>query len=230
MQVQLQSFMEQFFENAKSVQRAIEFTQRFERFAHYITVLCSLFETCHVHYRLRLPCLDILSKWRYAVSLYVKDLQFVQSEYMEHKENPPLARNLPPISGKIAWSRQLYRRIAGPVEVFQTNEQLMQLPETKKAIKKFNRLARVLVEYELVFLQLWTKQIEAARVSLNATVLVRHPDTRELYVNFDHRISELAREVDVLQKMGDLELPHQAKAFAGIGGEMRTKYELLTVS
>ena len=88
----------------------------------------------------------------------------------------------------------------------------------------------MLVEYELVFLQLWTKQIEAARVSLNATVLVRHPDTRELYVNFDHRISELAREVDVLQKMGDLELPHQAKAFAGIGGEMRTKYELLTVS
>ena len=171
-----------------------------------------------------------MSKWKYAVSLYMKDLQFVQTEYMENKENPPLARNLPPVSGKIAWSRQLYRRIAGPVEVFQTNEQLMQLPETKKAIKKFNRLARVLVEYELVFLQIWTKQIEAARVSLNATVLVRHPETKELYVNFDHKISELAREVDVLQKMGEIEIPQQAKVFAGIGGEMKTKYELLTVS
>ena len=31
MQVQLQMHMEQFFENAKSVQRAIDFTQRFER-------------------------------------------------------------------------------------------------------------------------------------------------------------------------------------------------------
>jgi dynein heavy chain len=180
--------------------------------------------------RLKLPCLDTLGKWKYAVSLFMKDLQFVQTEYMENKENPPLARNLPPVSGKIAWSRQLYRRIAGPVEVFQTNQQLMQLPETKKAIKKFNRLARVLVEYELVFLQIWTKQIDAARVSLNATVLIRHPDTKELYVNFDHKISELVREVDVLRKMGEIEIPHQAKAFSGIGGEMKIKYELLTVS
>ena len=171
-----------------------------------------------------------MSKWRYAISLYLADLQFVQSEYMEHKEDPPLARNLPPVSGKIAWSRQLYHRIAVPVEVFQTNDQLMQLPDTKKAIKKFNRLARVLVEYELVFLQIWTKQIDAARVSLNSTVLVRHPDTGELYVNFDHKLSEVAREVDLLQKMGDLEIPQQAKAFTGIGGELKTKYELLTVS
>ena len=171
-----------------------------------------------------------MSKWRYALSLFVKDLTFVQTEYMEHKDNPPLARNLPPVSGKIAWSRQLYHRIAAPVEVFQTNDQLMQLPETKKAIKKFNRLARVLVEYELVFLQIWSKQIDMARASLNSTVLVRHPETRELYVNFDLKISEMAREVDVLQKMGDLEIPQQAKAFAGIGGELKTKNELLTVS
>ena len=194
-----------------------------------IVLLASISLPLHDH-RLKLPCLDIMSKWRYAVQLYTADLQFVQSEYMEHKDNPPLARNLPPISGKIAWSRQLYHRIAGPVEVFQTNDQLMQLPETKKAIKKYNRLARVLVEYELVFLKVWTKQIDAARASLNSTVLVRHPDTRELYVNFDHKISEVAREVDLLQKMGDLEIPQQAKAFAGIGGEMKTKFELLKVS
>ena len=171
-----------------------------------------------------------MNKWRYVISLFMKDLQFVQSEYMEHKEDPPLARNLPPVSGKIAWSRQLYHRIASPVEVFQTNDQLMQLPETKKAIKKFNRLARVLVEYELVYLQYWTNQIDSARASLNSTVLVRHPDTRELYVNFDHKLSEIAREVDVLQKMGDIEVPQQAKAFAGIGGDLKTKCELLTVS
>lgn len=138
-----------------------------------------------------------MSKWRYAVRLYIKDLDFVQTEYMEHKEDPPLPRNLPPLSGKIAWSRQLYHRIAGPVEVFQTNEKLMELPETKKAIKKYNRLARVLVEYELVFLKIWTKQIDAARASLNSTVLVRHPDTRELFVNFDKKVLELLRDTQV---------------------------------
>ena len=39
------------------------------------------------------------------------------------------------------------------MEVFQKNKELMALPETKKAIKKYNRLARVLVEYELIFVQ-----------------------------------------------------------------------------
>ena len=179
--------------------------------------------------RLKLPGLRVEEKYRAVVARFMKDMQLVQSEYMEHKENPPLARNLPPISGKIAWSRQLYRRIAGPVEVFQTNEQLMQLPETKKAIKKFNRLARVLVEYELVFLQLWTKQIEAARVSLNATVLVRHPETKELYVNFDQKVLELLRDIQVLQGMG-IEMPMQSLLIYGQKNAILERFNAVTVS
>ena len=170
-----------------------------------------------------------MGKWKYAVSLFMKDMTFVQTEYNEHKENPPLARNLPPVSGKIAWARQLYRRISGPVEVFQKNKQLMHLPETKKAIKKYNRLARVLVEYEFVFLKIWTKQIDIARSSLNSSVLIRHPDTKEVLVNFDKQVTEILREIEVLQMM-DLDIPAQAKTFIGIRGEMKTKYELLSVS
>ena len=168
-------------------------------------------------------------KFKMVVAKYVADLQFVQSEYMEHKDNPPLARNLPPISGKIAWSRQLYHRIAGPVEVFQTNDQLMQLPETKKAIKKYNRLARVLVEYELVFLKVWTKQIDAARASLNSTVLVRHPDTRELYVNFDKKVLELLRDIQVLQGMG-IEMPTQGLLVYGQKNAILDRYDAIRVS
>ena len=178
--------------------------------------------------RLQLPCLDILGKWKYVVGLFIKDLQFVEREYNEHKEKPPLARNFPPISGKIAWSRQLYRRISAPITVFQKNQQLMQLPETRKAIKHYNRLARVLVEYELIFLQMWTKEIGVAKASLNSTVLVRHPDTRELLVNLDPKINEVLREIEVLSKMG-LELPSQAKAFAGKKVEMRRKFDLISV-
>ena len=167
-------------------------------------------------------------KYKEVIAKYMAELQFVQSEYMEHKEDPPLARNLPPISGKIAWSRQLYHRIASPVEVFQTNNQLMQLPETKKAIKKFNKLARVLVEYELVFLQIWTKQIDAARVSLNATVLIRHPETRELYVNFDKKVLELLRDIQVLQGMG-IEMPTQGLLVYGQKNAILERYDAIRV-
>ena len=150
--------------------------------------------------------MKIETKYQQLVARYVKDLHFVQTEYNTNKENPPLARNLPPISGKIAWSRQLYRKISGPVAVFQKYQQLMQMPETKKAIKHYNRLARVLVEYELVFLKLWNKQIDTVKASLNSTVLVRHPDTKELLVNFDPKINELLRDVQVLNGMG-VEVP-----------------------
>ena len=177
---------------------------------------------------MKLPGLQTEEKYRAVITKFTSDLQFVQTEYTENKENPPLARNLPPVSGKIAWSRQLYRRIAGPVEVFQTNEQLMQLPETKKAIKKFNRLARILVEYELVFLQIWTKQIDAARVSLNATVLVRHPDTKELYVNFDKKVLELLRDIQVLQGMG-IEMPTQGLLVYGQKNAILERYDAIRV-
>ena len=163
------------------------------------------------------------------MSLFVKDMQFVQSEYNENKHNPPLARNLPPVSGKIAWSRQLYRRISGPVEVFQKIPELMQLPATKKAIKSYNRLAQVLVEYEVVFLQMWTRQITQAKSSLNATVLVRNSNTGELLVNLDKKVMELLREMAVLTKMG-LDLPPQAKSIVGKEAEIKEKHDTLNVS
>ena len=156
--------------------------------------------------RLGIPGLDIPGKYQQLVAKFVKDMQSVQSEYNEHKHNPPLARNLPPVSGKIAWSRQLYRRISGPVEVFQQIPELMQLPATRKAIKSYNRLAQVLVEYEIVFLQIWTRQIAQARSSLEATLLVRNPSDGSIVVNFDQKISELLRDIQVLSGMG-VEVP-----------------------
>ena len=156
-------------------------------------------------------------------------MQFVQSEYNENKHNPPLARNLPPVSGKIAWSRQLYRRISGPVEAFQKIPELMQLPATKKAIKSYNRLAQVLVEYEVVFLQMWTRQITQVKSSLNTTVLVRNSNTGELVVNLDKKVMELLREMAVLTKMG-LDLPPQARSIIGKEAEIKEKHDTLCVS
>ena len=165
-QVQIQMFMDNYFENAKTVQRAIEFTQRFER--------------------LKLPCLNTFEKWTFCVSLFVKDIEFVQKEYNEQKEDPPLARNLPPVSGRIAWSRQLYRRLKESVNSFQTQTELMALPETRKAIKSYNRLAKRLVEYEVVFLRIWEKQVNEAVALLNSTILVSHSE--ELLINIDKNV------------------------------------------
>ncbi len=173
--------------------------------------------------------MDILAKWRHTVNLFAKDLQFVQNEYTEKKDNPPLARNLPPTSGRVAWSRQLYRRIETPMATFQKNQKVMSFIEMKKAVKNYNRMARVLVEYEVLFLKIWSQQIDTARSSFNSTVLARNPETKDLLVNYDKKIPEVLREIEVMTQMG-LDLPPQAKPFIGKKAELRQKYDTVEVS
>ena len=49
----------------------------------------------------------------------------------------------------------------------------------------------------------------SARSGLNASLLVRHPDTKQLFVNFDPQILELIQEAKYLQKL-NLSVPESA--------------------
>lgn len=39
--------------------------------------------------------------------------------YKEQRQDPPIGRNLPPVGGRILWSRQLYSKIHSPMALFQ---------------------------------------------------------------------------------------------------------------
>ena len=66
------------------------------------------------------------------------------------------------ITGKIAWARQLYRRIQEPMEVFKQQGKLLEMPEAKKIIKNFNKLAKVLLEFEMLYHRGWLRQVREA--------------------------------------------------------------------
>ena len=55
--------------------------------------------------------------------------------------------------------RQLYRRIAAPMDVFQQFDALLKSPDAIKVIKGYNRMARVLIEYEVLHHQAWTQRV-----------------------------------------------------------------------
>ena len=62
--------------------------------------------------------------------------------------------------GKISWSRQLFRRIQEPMEIFQQQPKLLEnAPESKKIIKNFNKLAKVLLEFEVLYYRGWLRQV-----------------------------------------------------------------------
>ena len=76
---------------------------------------------------------------------YGRDVEAVIKHYTRNKEDPPVARDMPPIAGKIAWARQLFRRIQGPMEMFESEHQaLLKTPEAKTIIKNYNKLAETL--------------------------------------------------------------------------------------
>lgn len=179
--------------------------------------------------RLQIPALLVTSKYPQILAVYTKELKFVQDDYNSNKTNPPIARNLPPLASCIAWSRQLYDYISKPVKMFQELPEFMDLPETRRAIRGYNKLAQVLVEYELVNLHLWKQNAEKAKASLVSTILLRDKETGELHVNFNPMISVFYRDVQYLNRMG-IEISSTALALYSNKNTVLENYNKVKVS
>jgi dynein heavy chain len=80
---------------------------------------------------------------------YSRELETVRKLYEKNKTDPVLPRNLPPISGRISWARQLYRRISAPIKQFSKRSDLLKSDEGKQVVKMYNKMAQVLLEYEV---------------------------------------------------------------------------------
>ncbi len=98
------------------------------------------------------PALDLKDKYMQVLHNYGRDLESVRKLYQKHKNDPVIPRNLPPISGKISWARQLYRKIEAPMKVFKAKSELLDIlktEEAKKIIRNYNKMAAVLMEFEV---------------------------------------------------------------------------------
>jgi dynein heavy chain len=162
-----------------------------------------------------------------AVQHFLGDLEVVSRSYEKLKNNPPLVRNVPPVTGNVLWARQLMRRIEMPMQQFRNHPELMELKDSKKAVKVYNKIARTVVEFEALWELAWVRGIEAAKSGLQSTLIVRHPQTHKLYVNFDHQILELMKEAKCLRRLGH-EIPESAKMVLMMEDKYKHHYNLLS--
>uniref|UniRef100_A0A3B5MKK6 Uncharacterized protein n=1 Tax=Xiphophorus couchianus TaxID=32473 RepID=A0A3B5MKK6_9TELE len=183
---QLKSFMDSTFEKIQNTERALNVLEKFER--------------------LGIPDLGINEKYQHILQNYGRDLEMVSNVYAEQKSDPPIARNMPPVAARIMWARQLYSRIRAPMDLFEKREGVLATSEAKKIIRNFNRVAGILLEYEIMYHHSWMKKMEYARAGLKASLLVRPSVTGQLYVNFDPEILTQIRETDCMKRM-NLEIP-----------------------
>ena len=191
----IQGFVNASFENISSTEQAL--------------VLIRQFETILLRENLRS---DLESKYAVIFHNYGLDLEMVQKIYEKQKNNTPAFRNAPPVAGNIMWARHLLRRIEDPMRNFKTNRNIMGQRDSKKINKTYNRVARALVEFEMLWHDAWAKTVDVAKAGLQATLLIKHPRrVGRLAVNFDPEILQLIRESKCLQRIGDQHVPEGAK-------------------
>jgi len=71
--------------------------------------------------------LDVTAKYMNVLSSYGQDLEQVRVTYESEKTSPAAPRNLPPVTGRIAWARQLFRRIDDPMKTFKKNPDILKV-------------------------------------------------------------------------------------------------------
>ncbi|XP_048577391.1 dynein axonemal heavy chain 5 isoform X1 [Nematostella vectensis] len=187
---QLQMFVDSWFDKSLSTMRSLELLNKFENIAGV---------QLYLH-----------DKYQRVLLQYGRDLETCRKIYQKQKTDPPILRNLPPVAGKITWARQLFRRIHEPMLIFKTKSDLLKGEEAKRIVKNYNKMASVLVEFELLYHRGWFRAVEAAKSGLYASLLVRHPETKELFVNFDPQIVELIQEAKCMARL-NLEIPNSAQ-------------------
>ncbi|XP_070701078.1 dynein axonemal heavy chain 8-like [Pempheris klunzingeri] len=187
---QLRAFMNSCFSNIISAQQALCLIQRFQR--------------------LNISCLDteISNLLGRILQHYASEVDFVKKLYDRQRDDPPLARNMPPVAGRIVWAMHLYKKIEEPISYIQKNSDILCSPEGQDVLKMYNQTAALLVEFESVYHRAWMAEVSKLDYVLNITLLVRHPKTGKLVVNFDPKVTEVIREAKCLLKMG-LEIPKQ---------------------
>ncbi|XP_028288430.1 dynein heavy chain 5, axonemal [Parambassis ranga] len=147
-------------------------------------------------------CLDLKQYYLQLLQRYGKELEMLRKTYQRQKDYPPIGRNLPPVAGRILWRRQLLRKMEAPMLILKTKLDVLKGPELTRVIHSYNKMAVVLLQYEVLHLQKWSQAAEGAPQRLNTTLLVRHENSKEFFVNLDPVVLEVLQEARWMNKLG----------------------------
>uniref|UniRef100_A0A8D0CSV5 Dynein, axonemal, heavy chain 5 n=1 Tax=Sander lucioperca TaxID=283035 RepID=A0A8D0CSV5_SANLU len=100
--------------------------------------------------------LDLKQHYLLLLQRYSRELELLRKTYQRQRDRPPIGRNLPPVRLSLS------------------------LTLMTKVIRSYNKIAVVLLQYELLHLQGWSQAAESAPHCLSAALLVRHENSKVL--------------------------------------------------
>ena len=94
---------------------------------------------------------------------FEKEVDAINDLFLEHRNQPPISKNQPPVAGAISWSRSLFQRIKHTVLRFQTMKELID-SEAGKAVsvgQQFGHLTVACFGATMLILY-WSQQCRVA--------------------------------------------------------------------
>ena len=87
--------------------------------------------------------------------------------YYSEKADPPLTINMPPLSGKVGWARQLGHHLEQPIVRLQARPALLDNGPGRAVVRRYNKIALALTEYEIVHYKAWVEMVDKAQQFLH---------------------------------------------------------------
>ena len=171
---------------------------------------------------------DLSSHYNQSVVLLNAELQAVKQLYMSDRSDPAIARNTPPLAGRIMWARNLFARIEEPMMILQQlKPAIFETADAKRLIKQYNKIGRVLTEFEIVCHNAWKEAVDVTISGLRSTILVIDPNANEtsegkFVVNLDQQVMQLVAESKMMVKL-QLEMNSSAELLTNRGPILKDK-------
>ncbi|XP_063992717.1 dynein axonemal heavy chain 8 [Diachasmimorpha longicaudata] len=156
--------------------------------------------------KLNLDCLWIDSQYLKLVPMYESKIESIRDIYNEDRSSPAIARNIPPVGGRILWIQQLTRSLEKPMELFRLRRKVITDDHMQRCIKIYNALINVFTHYEMIYHKAWYNSAAIVRLALTSPLLLKHPRTNRYIVNFDLYIHRVFREAEYLSRL-NFEVP-----------------------
>ncbi|XP_054851851.1 dynein axonemal heavy chain 10 [Eublepharis macularius] len=155
---------------------------------------------------------QMMMKFNDILTQYCKELELVNSIFVNNLANPPLCKNHPPVAGAIYWARSLFFRIKHTIVRFQEVEELLASDRGKEVKQRYLEVAKRMKEYEDQKYDQWRDATEEVLpILLKKTLLARIPrsddvataeKTAHYVVNFSPKLREIINETKYMEQLG----------------------------
>ena len=174
--------------------------------------------------RLNLSCFRLDHRYVEVAQMLEIEIEAIKDKYNEERSSPWIEWNVPPVIGKIMWSRSMISKMKDPLDALKSRDCVLRHPHAQMAIKRYNSLAVVLVHYEATLHKAWFTYASQVRKKLESPLVRKNLKNNHYEVNLDLYVAQVVKETESMWKLG-LEVPEAAMILTTFKHKVLDAYE-----